>query len=258
MKRIVLNFFCLFTLISINAQIIITTDTSEAVYTTPNKTNFDFSSFKGLQVKSIDEAFNRSFLEEKYKNYNPVIIPDYFLLGTLNAHFYRYDSNTVHKSSLELKKDQFDWYWKDEEQKAIYIAAYLQDTLKIPVSVHRRSNGSLILYSENLTSKINDYFDGSRSLKSELFKNDEEFYSYLLGCYFRSGKKEGEHTYTIRQCYLNSDTMFKLLRKVGCERITYIHHNKIPGGIDFTFEASVLIEKYFDTINAKIDSKMID
>lgn len=255
MKHIVLIILTSFPLIAVIAQNDTVTDTTRI----NTKANFNFSEFSGIQVKSIEEAFKtRDFLVEKYKDDNPVIVSDYFLLGTLNAYFARFDSSTVNKSSLDLSRNQFDLYWKSEQQKATYLVNYCKDSLDVPVSMKKQGNGSLILYSAALAKRINAYFNESRTLKPELFNNDEEFYSYLLGCYFRTGSKEGNHTYRISQFYLNSDKMFQLLRKAGCNQIAYIHHNKIPGRIDFTFEASVLIEKYFEIIDIENNEYLLN
>lgn len=251
MKKLILIIIWMFFMVGFVTGQITITRSKNAPESTSHKASqhFDFSKMNGLKVVSLDEGFKtRKYMEERYKNYTPCIIPEYFLLGTLNKDFLRFDNNDKTRLAHELKKDEFDFYKNEEVQKALFISYYILDTLGFEVSLKRWTNGSLMIYSEKLNDKINAYFDGPANLRHDLFNSDEEFYSYLLGCYFRYGTMEDNHVYSLRTSFINSDRMFQLLRKVGSKKITYTLFNNISGGVEFTFEAPFLLEKYFDSL----------
>lgn len=196
--------------------------------------------FKGMPIASIN-SLTREGQEELLKNFAPRIVPEYFILGTLNDKTWGPDN--------KLKDGEVDYYQTNEESLVKFLETYVHDSLGILLTIKKDEDHHRIrVYSDQLTKQINGFFsysDGNAYLNPDLFKTDKEFLSYLLGAYFRHGQKISSNNFKVQTFNIDPDRMFSLLRKSGCDLVTFKHFNSIPGAVYFTFESSVLIEKYF-------------
>lgn len=179
--------------------------------------------------------------EEYYKNYTPVIIPEYFLLGTLQL-FYR--------SMGYIRSDyHFDFYDDYQEYKVNYLKQYIHDKLGIDIQAEQSSGGHFYLISPEITEILNtNYFeDGGKKLRTDIFQTKEQVCSFLLGAYFQSGGVR-DKSYSIRTA-LSSELIFSLLRDARCRKILFSEGRSTIGwGYNKTFDfyPSVLLKKYFD------------
>ncbi|MCC8145428.1 MAG: hypothetical protein LIO93_03095, partial [Bacteroidales bacterium] len=193
--------------------------------------------FEGIKVS--DKPFGRAKQQEYYKDYVPVVIPEYFILGSLGNHLRRMGGSS-------LKKGEIDFFQPEEEARVEFLKKYVRENLDIDLIVTKdEKKGYFTTYSIGLSEIINSFFKKGSSLKYDLFHNEEEIYSYLLGVYYRYGTKTSDETYELRQTYLNTDRMFSILRKSQCPSICYKYHDAVPGGVSFIIKPGILLEKYF-------------
>ncbi|MDR2149090.1 MAG: hypothetical protein LBE91_21835 [Tannerella sp.] len=168
---------------------------------------------------------------EHYKDYVPDIVPEHFVLGTLQ--FFNAGEG-----------DQFDLYQHYEEPLVNYLIKFAAEKFKISLQKEKNDRGYTV-YSSELSNKIKNYFDTDRKLKDNIFNSDEEICSFLLGVYYRNGYKINDSIFKIRY----GDTAYTLLKKMDCGRIFNIKYKyMIPGGNVYYFEPSILLKKYLDTI----------
>lgn len=180
---------------------------------------------KGLTAVSIN-SLTREGQEELLKNYTPVIIPDCFILGTL--------SDKTWLAANKLRVGEIDTYQSNEDFFVKYLGKFVQDSLGIRIAQKKdETTQRNFIFSTELAKRLNNYFlysNDAASLSPDLLKTDPEICSYLLGAYFRFGKKISKNTYQLQNFNVDVDRMFSILRKAGCDVITYKHFKGISGG----------------------------
>ncbi len=204
--------------------------------------HFTLKEFEGVQATSMDDIYfaSRDVLEEKYKDFKPQIEPDYFLLGTLVNYLDRAYGSKEYKED-----DYFNSYSDNDTSKILYLINLSTDSLNVDI-VLKLCNNTVLLYSKALTQRMESYFVAPKKLKQDLFQTDKQRYSYLLGMYFRNGRYLGDHSYEIElNNFLENQRFFQLLIDLDCKDFTYKKIVAIPGKTIVTFEAPVLVEKYF-------------
>lgn len=209
------------------------------------------SSFYPQDYFCIEEE-NKNF----WDNFTPVILPEYFFIGTLNP------------IKRALRENEVNRYEKEEKPLVEYLGKYIQQTLDIQITISEEKLGSqeiISIYSPELIEIRNHFFnEKTGALKENLFNTDEEIASYILGVYYRFGKKtEEENFYQIGNLniYIGEEKMYSLLKKVRVKKILYLNtsKNRYPSAkitiedgfsspIKFLFEPSLFLKKYLDTI----------
>ncbi|MDR0505281.1 MAG: hypothetical protein LBH32_00470, partial [Dysgonamonadaceae bacterium] len=189
---------------------------------------------------------------EHYKDYVPEVIPEYFILGTVNNYMGRF--------YLKLKEDQLDYYWNNEDSTAYFLKKYLKDKFGVNIKVVKDELNRTITYSPELAKKINGYFDETGSLKTDTFKADEDICSFLLGVYYRYGYKITDFVYKIQGSSIpDSKIIYSLLNKVRCDKIIYsVEYGLLPVQTVFYFKSSVLLEKYFNSIEPEYVARKVE
>lgn len=174
--------------------------------------------------------------EEFYKDSIPVILPEYFLLGTLSVNEEgRFDG---------LKENEVDRYRRNEESQVNYLKDYIRQRFKINVSVQKGRNG-IIVYSDTLSKILNDYFDKGGRLSEKLFDSDQKIYSFLTGVYYRRGNRVAEKVYSFPEQF-NGDLMYYLVNRAGCNKILYKGFKSDVAL--FYLKPSLFLKKSFDTV----------
>lgn len=194
-----------------------------------------------------DRSWERSRQGEMkhYENYSPVIIPEYFILGTLRSYMGRYYGIQ--------KEDQVDFYSRFEEPMVIYLEKYILEKFGLSLVIEKDEKGDFRTYSPELAKKINGYFDKEGELDIDIFKSNEEIFSFLSGVYYRNG---AHFSNSIRKMQFNNSSyneqVYSFLKKAGCVKIFYKQRKYfIPVTHAYYFEPSVLLEKYFNTIETE-------
>ena len=192
--------------------------------------------------------------DEFFDSFTPVIVPEYFFLGTLNGFSLRTKS---------LEKDKIAQYSVEEKPLVEYLEKYFLETLNIPITVEEKENENkkitISIYSPELMQIKQAFFDQKTgALKEDLFQTDEEIASYLLGVYYRFGRKIDGNNYEIlqRRIFIGFEKMFSLLLKMHVRKVVYIDApQRVPfdpkfmdGEYKFLFEPSQYLGKYLDTI----------
>jgi len=212
----VLMIFIMFFHDSLSAQNTVKEDTS-VIYIKEN--------WKGSKEKEI----------EHYKNYVPEIIPECFVLGTL--HFFNVRND-----------NQVDLYANYEKPLVDFLVGYVQEKFGFTLQ-KEKEEGGFATYSSELLKRLKNYFDKEGNLDISLFKSDEEICSFLLGVYYRDGDKIDDSIYKINFASPYHELVYLLLKRIECDRIFYVHEKYlVPGGYRYYFEPSVLLKKYFDSI----------
>ena len=199
-----------------------------------------------------------------FKNFTPTIIPEYFLLGTLNI---------VKDRQETLQDNEVDYYNKNEESIVKYLEEYIKKAFGIKITISKKENkrGMISISSSELNLIINQFFDeNTKELKSNLFNSNEEICSYLLGVYYRFGTKINEkilvddlylpereknaNIYIIDSFRIGINKTFSLLNEVCCNNILYSSSSIrgfTPGATRIFFEPSAFLQKYFDSIESE-------
>lgn len=181
--------------------------------------------------------------EEYLKNYTPVIIPEYFILGTIG--------NKLIRSGNALSEYEVDRYWPGGEEKVGFLEQYIRKNLPVAITVKKNKDGTTILSSKQLSEIIDNFSEEGSRLKPDIFNTREKILSYCAGLYFKFGKQSENGRYEIEQGCLDSESMFSLLRKAGAYSIHYLNTSDrgiIPGRITFSFEPSVFLMKYIEVL----------
>jgi hypothetical protein len=222
-----------------------------------------------LKIKESCPTYHSE--EEKqafFEEYIPIIIPEYFLLGTLNPPLRGKVISEIDKDCPNQKAKHFDQHFQKnvfrenevarfsnhEEILVNYLEEYLYQSLGIKISTSTKENkkDEISIYSPELAPTINNFFDEETGrLKSDLFITKEEICSYLLGVYYRFGEKTEDDTYEIKthNLYIGPDRMFSLLRKSSVYDIQY-------SLFTLSFKPSLLLKKYFETIESEKEKEM--
>ncbi|MCC8147181.1 MAG: hypothetical protein LIO93_12285, partial [Bacteroidales bacterium] len=198
---------------------------------------------------------SKEAIEGFFKNYTPVIVPEYFLFGIFGS------KKIPQENSSLINEEDNDHPW------VVFIRNYIRQTLGEEIIISEDEKGIIRSYSPELARVMNSFFNESTGdLKFELFDTNEKICSYLAGVYYRSGRKA--ETLPVHESYLNEgminatpyeidffdidiEKLFLLLKKVCCNNILYSStsiRGFVPGRTGLFFEPSVYLEKYFEWI----------
>lgn len=204
------------------------------------------STDKGKATKTLDELEKERTIftteEEFYKDYIPVIIPEYFLLSALLI--------TWNDKPYPNKSNEITCYTATENYLVEYLDTYITQVLGISISKKTDENKNIHIYSSELNVILSNFFEQDGRLKKSLFDSKEKIYSFLLGNYLRAGSK-GNNYYSLSPTIITSQDLFSLLRDVHCIKILYSGSNPAfrSGSIScFDFQAPFLLRKYFNTV----------
>ncbi|RZJ86508.1 MAG: hypothetical protein EOO60_13345 [Hymenobacter sp.] len=178
------------------------------------------------------------------KNYKPEIVPVYFLLGTLSDYMGRFQY-------VEREK-QVDRYYPYEKPLARYLAAYAQQQLQLKVDTTFEQSGHGRLDSPALANMLNQYYNSRGMLTDSLFRTEAQLNSFLLGNYYRYGRKLSEKVYKIQLANTQKGRLLAaLLQRAGCDRILFKFLHNIPAQTIFYFEPTPVLKRYLDSIEAE-------
>ncbi|MCC8145620.1 MAG: hypothetical protein LIO93_04105, partial [Bacteroidales bacterium] len=149
-------------------------------------------------------------------------------------------------------------YEDSEEPLVEYLNSFIQEKFNIHITIEKDKNNQIHILSKELIELLDTYIVGDK-LKENLFNSPEERNSFLLGSYYRFGKKN-KNSYTILPSWLSIERLFLLLVKSGAqESVSYHWYTySIPGNSAFIFQPSFVFEKYIQLIDAeknKLDVK---
>jgi hypothetical protein len=155
------------------------------------------------------------------------------LLGTLNEYINRRYINS---------DGQFDRYNSYEKPLMKYVDSIVKKAFNITLI----EKGDYYI-SEEMSRKMNAFYHGDRLIDSLLYLNTETKLSFLSGVFLRYGEKIDGNIYKIelinsvkhRNCY-------EIMKQLGCQKVYYKHLNNIPGRDILYFEATPLMERYFE------------
>lgn len=189
------------------------------------------------------------FCPEDSLNYKVVILPTYFLLGTLSDGMGRYQY-------IE-KRNQVDSYFPHEEPIITFLSEYIKINYGLVVDTIFQKSRHGEMYSNQLSQILNKFYGDDGNLIDSLFKKEEEIYSFLLGNYYRYGERLTDNIYKIH--VFNSTQgklLYPMLKKVHCDRLLYkFLRKRIPSSHVFYFEAPPRLIKYFNTV--KIEKEIL-
>ena len=187
---------------------------------------------------------NCFFCPEDSLNYKVVILPTYFLLGTLSDGMGRYQC-------IE-KRNQVDSYFPHEEPIITFLSEYIKINYGLVVDTIFQKSRHGEMYSNQLSQILNKFYGDDGNLIESLFKKEEEIYSFLLGNYYRYGERLTDKIYKIQVVNSTKDKLlYPMLKKVHCDRLLYKFLKRIPSSHEFYFEAPPRLIKYFNTVKVE-------
>lgn len=178
----------------------------------------------------------------KNKKFN--INTSYFILGTLSDNMGRF--NFINKA---YEVDIYDSY---EIPLMDYLEKLIQKDFKkelITIS-DAKTPDKYETYSKSLSEQLNSFYGKDSLLIAGLFKKPEDISSFLLGKYYRFGRKINDSIYVIRLVNSpNHKILDPLLRAAGCNRIYFKFLKNIPVQFVYYFIPSPELERYFKMIS---------
>lgn len=178
-------------------------------------------------------------------NYKLTILPTYFLLGTLSDYMGRFQY---------IDKDkQVDRYYPYEEPLAIFLTKYIQDNYALPADTVFKESRHIEIYSKQLAITLNKFYGSDGNLIDSLFNDEEKIYSFLLGNYYRYGRRLTDKIYKIQIANSSIDKLlYPMLKRVHCDKLLYkFLRGNIPTSHIFYFEAPPRLIKYFNTLETE-------
>jgi hypothetical protein len=143
--------------------------------------SFILSQTDMLNTFPLHQPLNCFVCPQDSANFAATILPDYFILGTLDDYMGR--------SSYVDREKQVDRYYPFEEPIIKFMLEYIRTNYNIAcdtIFLNSRHGG---LYSPSMAKKLNGYYAATGNLTDSLFKTEEQVYSFLLGNYYRYGEK---------------------------------------------------------------------
>lgn len=174
----------------------------------------------------------------KNKKYNVNIA--YFILGTLSDNMGRF-----HYVNKAYEVDIYDTY---EIPLMDYLDKLIQKEFKIEVVTisGAKTPDKYETYSKSLSEKLNSFYRKESLLIDGLFTNPEEISSFLMGRYYRFGRKVNDSIYVIQLVNSpNHKILDSLLKAAGCSRIHLKYLKNTPVQFICYFVPSPELEKYF-------------
>jgi hypothetical protein len=171
----------------------------------------------------------------------PEILPIYFLLGTLSDYMGRF--------KYVARQNQVDSYYPYEKPLVNYLTKYIAQHLQIRVDTSFEKSGHGRMDSPELAKRLNTYYNRRGLLADSLFTTDAQINSFLLGNYFRYGRKLSEKVYKIQLANtLKAHLLGLQLQRAGCDRVLYKFLHNIPAQTIFYFTPSPKLLSYFNLI----------
>ncbi len=181
--------------------------------------------------------------------YSQTLDTEFFLLGTLSDYMGRQkdnkDTNTIEQYNIDEK--------------------LLADTLYLllkrehsDVQLNETECNWNVLTSVNLKNKIETYYDYyptvsltmtydtiyAGKLKSKIFNNENQKYSFLLGAYLRYGLYNDNFcTYYFGNSISKANIIYELLKELKCTDVTYKINKRIPAGHVVKFKPNATLNK---------------
>jgi hypothetical protein len=109
------------------------------------------------------------------------IDPVYFVLGTLSDYMGRF--------SYVKREKQVDRYYPFEKPMVNYLTLYIKNELNSTVDVIFEKSNHSEMYSDELSKTLNSFYGEKDELLSNKFETKNQFYSFLVGAYYRYGEK---------------------------------------------------------------------
>lgn len=179
----------------------------------------------------------------------------YFLLGTLNDYMGR--------QKFKNQKPSIDFYFPYEKKFGAYMDSLISEQFK-DVKLEVDSQGFTSLYSPTLSKEIEKYYiyypSGAMTivhdtiyqgkLKYEIFENDFERISFIIGAYVRFGLQNDTVYHISIANSLSKITLCQdLLLKFKCNDVKYEIVEGIPYGHELYFRPTETIEQYLKEYN---------
>lgn len=168
----------------------------------------------------------------------------YFILGTLSDNMGRF-----YYINKGYEVDRYDTY---ELPLLDYLDKLIQKEFKIELITisDSKTPDKYETYSKNLSVLLNSFYGKDSMLIDGLFKNSEEISSFLMGKYYRYGRKINDSIYVIQLANSpNHKLIDSLLRRVGCYRIHFKNLRDTPVQFIYYFVPSPELERYFEKIS---------
>lgn len=202
---------------------------------------------KGISLSKMNKVIGA---QEDTVGFIPELLPEYFLLGTLDDYFgprIRYQNGP--KSADEKLDEQFDQYYVDEDSLAMFISNYVIENFGEEMETSRRKV-PFKFYSKKMAEMRRPFFTPDGYIVDSLFTDDKHLYSYLTGCFMRYGRTLTDEIYFIR---LNNSgrktgTVLSFLQRLDCRDVLYKCGGSTPRVHVFYFKPSPRLKAYFDLV----------
>lgn len=212
---------------------------------------------------------------------------DYFILGTLNDYMGR--------EKYEKIINRVDEYWENDKSLIYFLDSVSRNKYQDLIITTNKQSGRLELKSKLLVQKMNDFFTFKPSgrgayngeadfnklnfdsltktpnfykthfdavysgeIKSGIFQNDTQKFSFIAGAFERFGEKE-DSLYYISAA--NSDSKVRvvtqLLKDLKCSNVDYVISDYIPRGHKVFFTPTEELKFYFKSVNNVLKSYTI-
>lgn len=176
-------------------------------------------------------------------NFEVIINPDFFLLGTFSDYLGRFQYID--------REIQIDRYLPAEESLSEYIIDFINQyyysgsELKLAESRH-----SKILNPRLAKQLHSEYFDKNGKFIDDKLDTEEKKYSFLLGVYLRYGQHLDNNIYKIQVANSPKDTqIYTILKDLESDKIVYkFLRGYLPSSDIFYFVATPRMIKYFNTV----------
>lgn len=231
--------FCIATFLLLCNFLILSAQTSVINYGFPPKAK-EISTAGILFIQRLELPSSAKEEKKIYKEYSPVIIPEYFVLGVLREQF------------MGLHADRRIDYFDDSEMPLVnFLKNYIQQEFNICVSIEKKKKDDSMTIiefrSKELANMLNPLLTPiGGGLDKKLLDSESKIYSYLLGAYYRAGGNFYQNLYTISGHNINS--AYFLLKEARCNNIVSLSPKyNVPIMEILYFEPSVYLKKYLDS-----------
>ncbi len=226
----IVTFLLLCNFLVLSAQDRFTEDNFNKIKKIPTK--------EALFIQRMDLPLSANEEKEIYKEYSPVIIPEYFLLGVLREQFMGFGANR-----------RIDYFDNSEMPLVNFLKDYIKQQFNICVSIEEKKRDNSRTIVEFRSKKLANLLDSLLTIGGNLDQGlltESKMYSYLLGAYYRAGGNFYQNLYTISGHNINSS--YFLLREVRCKNIVSLSPKyNAPIMEILYFEPSVYLKKYLDS-----------
>jgi len=197
----------------------------------------------------------------------------FLLLGTL--------SDYMGRSIKESQIDQVDHYYPGEKALYEFLLNNLGKVSETPLRLDQSNESRVVLHSEDLAQKIRLYYDINRygrsskdgkqweknsvsRLKEQIFENDLQKRSFLLGVVLRYGQKidSGVYKLSLSNSVSTEKKAVHLLHEMGCQHIYFERKaDRIPVTAVIYFKATTSLQtmlEAYDPLLSDIERSKVD